>query len=233
MHIQSYISKSGFCSRRESARMAHAGRITINGEVCDSKARVEQGDEVRIDGNLLPAPPPPVYLAFNKPRGITCTAQSSIEGNIIDFIDYHERIFPVGRLDKDSEGLILLTNDGSIVNPLLKKEFSKEKEYMVTVNRPITPLLVEGIQQGGISIRGKMTSPCKAVQIDDFTMSITLTQGLNRQIRRMCRTYDFTVQSLKRIRIGSLLLDDLPSGRLRELSRKELDQLLKVDGTLH
>jgi len=227
MHIHSFVSKSGFCSRRETIRLIKEGRITVNGQPCTSNQQVHEHDVVRIDGQPLPATPEPVYLAFHKPRGITCTSQSSIEGNIIDYLDYPERIFAVGRLDKDSEGLILLTNDGSIVNPLMKEEFKREKEYRVTVNRVISPLLIEGIAQGGIHIRGKQTSPCLIKQLDDYTMSITLTQGLNRQIRRMCRAFDYTVDTLTRTRIGSIYLHDLPKGYFRELKQSEIDELKK------
>ncbi|MEW9500989.1 pseudouridine synthase [Jeotgalibacillus marinus] len=228
MHIHSFVSKSGVCSRRETVRLIKAGRITVNGVLCTPNQSIQEDDDVRIDGNPLPGKPAPIYLAFNKPRGITCTAQPSIEGNIIDFIQYPERIFPIGRLDKDSEGLILLTNDGSIVNPLMREEFQHEKEYIVTVNRTITPLLIEGIQQGEINIRGKITSPCTAIQLDDRTFSITLTQGLNRQIRRMCRTFDYTVQTLKRIRIKEIHLNDLPMGHWRSLTEKEMKLLTKT-----
>lgn len=209
-------------------RLIEAGRITVNGVLCTPNQSIQEDDDVRIDGKPLPSPPAPIYLAFNKPRGITCTAQPSIEGNIIDFIQYPERIFPIGRLDKDSEGLILLTNDGSIVNPLMRKEFQHEKEYIVTVNRTITPLLIEGIQQGGINIRGKIASPCTVIQLDDRTFSITLTQGLNRQIRRMCRTFDYTVQTLKRVRIKGIYLNDLPIGHWRSLTEKEINFFTKT-----
>ena len=225
MHIHSFISRSGFCSRRETIRLIDAGKITVNGILCTQTQHVTETDEVRVDGERLPPAPLPVYLAFNKPRGITCTAQPSIEGNIIDVIDYPARIFPIGRLDKDSEGLIFLTNDGSIVNPLMKQQFQQEKEYIVTVDRPISSLFLKGIARGGINIRGKLSSPCSAFQIDDVTFSIVLTQGLNRQIRRMCRTFGYTVQTLKRIRIKEIYLDDLPQGLWRPLTEKEIEQL--------
>ncbi|KIL52880.1 pseudouridine synthase [Jeotgalibacillus campisalis] len=227
MHIDSFVSRSGRWSRREIARMIDAGRVTLNGKACSQKCWVDDDDLVLVDGMPLPARPPFVYLAFNKPRGITCTAHPAVDGNIISFIGYPERIFPIGRLDKDSEGLILLTNDGSIVNPLMKMEFKKEKEYTVTVNRAVSPLLLAGIQKGGINIRGKTTSPCKAVQTADQTISIILTQGLNRQIRRMCSAYDYRVQSLKRTRIGPICLHDLPIGKYRPLTSDEI-QLLKI-----
>lgn len=228
MHIHTFISRTGYCSRKETIRLIEAGRVTVNGVLCSPKQQVEAGDEVRIDGKRLPDPPLPVYLAFHKPRGVTCTAQPEVKDNIIDYINYPERIFPVGRLDKDSEGLILLTNDGSIVNPMMKKEFHHEKEYVVTVDRPISAMLVDGIQKGGINIRGVLTSPCQASQADDFTLAITLTQGLNRQIRRMCRTFGYTVQTLKRVRIGSIHLEDLPVvGQWRHLDQEEIYQLKK------
>ncbi|TDL31714.1 pseudouridine synthase [Jeotgalibacillus sp. S-D1] len=227
MHIHTFISRTGYCSRRETIRLIEAGRVTINGVPCTSKQQVEAEDEIRIDGKRLPDTPLPVYLAYNKPRGVTCTAQPNVKDNIIDYINYPERIFPVGRLDKDSEGLILLTNDGSIVNPLMKKEFHREKEYIVTVDRPISAMLIQGIQEGGINIRGTLTSPCQALQLDDYTLAITLTQGLNRQIRRMCRTFDYTVQTLKRIRIGSIHLENLAVGQWRHLNHDEIHQLKK------
>ncbi|KIL49485.1 pseudouridine synthase [Jeotgalibacillus soli] len=225
MHIHTYISKTGYCSRRETIRLLKAERITVNGEICASNQQVDEGDDVRIDGHPLPIIKKFVYLILNKPRGIICTSQQNIENNIIDFVGYPERIFAIGRLDKESEGLILLSNDGSIVNPLMKTEHAKEKEYVVTVDRPVTDQLIEGIREGGIDIKGKKTSPCTVEQLSETAFRIILTQGLNRQIRRMCRTFGFTVQSLKRVRIMDIYLNDLPIGKWRHLSDAEVKQL--------
>jgi 23S rRNA pseudouridine2604 synthase len=179
------LSETGICSRREADRWIEAGRVTCNGQPAVLGTQVNPGDEVRVDGRLIGAKKKPIYIALNKPVGITCTTEPDVEGNIVDLIGHAERIFPIGRLDKDSEGLILLTNDGDIVNEILRSENNHEKEYLVTVERAITDLALS-MMAGGVKIMGQVTKPCKVSRVDTKTFRIILTQGLNRQIRRMC-----------------------------------------------
>jgi 23S rRNA pseudouridine2604 synthase len=224
LRINKYISVTGFCSRRETDRLIESQRITINGVICEAGATVEEGDLVLIDGKPLGNKGKPVYLLLNKPAGITCTAAKNIEGNIIDFINYPERIFPVGRLDKASEGLILLTNDGDIVNKMMRSENNHEKEYIVTVDKPFSHSFIEGMADG-VEILGVKTKPCKVTRISDDVFRIILTQGLNRQIRRMSKVFGYKVIKLERIRIMNIALANLPKGKWRELAREELVQL--------
>ena len=224
MRINKYISETGFCSRRETNRLIEAKRITINGVICEHGATVENGDLVLIDGKPLGSKGEPIYLVLNKPVGITCTAAKHIEGNIIDFVNYPERIFPIGRLDKASEGLILLTNDGDIVNKIMKSEYNHEKEYIVTVDKPFTDSFIEGMANG-VEILGVKTKPCHVTRISDYVFRIILTQGLNRQIRRMSKVFGYKVVKLERIRIMNIKLDQLCIGQWRELTKEELEQL--------
>ncbi|RNB83111.1 23S rRNA pseudouridine(2604) synthase RluF [Brevibacillus nitrificans] len=226
MRINKYISETGFCSRRESDKLIEAGRVTINGRLAELGSTVSPGDDVRIDGNPLGAKKKSVYIALNKPVGITCTTELHIKGNIIDFVNHPERIFPIGRLDKDSQGLILLTNDGDIVNKILRAENNHEKEYIVTVDKPITPLFIQGMS-GGVRILGTVTKPCKVTKISDRVFKIVLTQGLNRQIRRMCQAFGYQVRQLKRVRIMNIDLGELRVGQWRDLTEKELAELNK------
>ncbi|WP_227394694.1 pseudouridine synthase [Jeotgalibacillus aurantiacus] len=225
MHIQSYLSQCGAFSRRETARLLKAGRVTINGETGHERSTVAESDLVLVDGTPLPSPAEPVYLAFHKPRGITCTAQSSVEGNLSDYLNWPTRIFPVGRLDKDSDGLLLLTNDGTIVNQLMKEEQQKQKEYLVTVKRPITDDMLERMRAGGILIKGRAASAATVEKLDDFSFRIVLMQGLNRQIRRMCRACGNEVLTLTRVRIEHIELGSLPSGEWRALTESEITLL--------
>ena len=228
MRINKYISETGFCSRRTTDRLIKEKRITINGDLCEAGDEVESGDIVLIDGHPIRASKgAPVYLVLNKPIGITCTAAKHIEGNIIDFIDYPERIFPIGRLDKASEGLILLTNDGAIVNKIMHSEYNHEKEYIVTVDKPYTDSFIEGMARG-VEILGVQTKPCIVTRISETVFRIILTQGLNRQIRRMSMVFGYKVIKLKRIRIMNIKLDDLPTGKWRELSKEELTHLKEL-----
>lgn len=225
MRINKYISETGFCSRRTTDRLIKEKRMTINGIVCLPGDEVEISDIVLIDGHpITSSRSAPVYLVLNKPTGITCTAAKHVEGNIIDFVDYPERIFPIGRLDKASEGLILLTNDGAIVNKIMRSEYNHEKEYIVTVDKPYTNSFIEGMAKG-VEILGVQTKPCIVTRISDTVFKIILTQGLNRQIRRMSKVFGYKVIKLKRIRIINIMLDDLPTGKWRELSKEELDEL--------
>lgn len=225
--LNKYIGESGFCSRREADALIADGRVTLNGQIPEMGTKVNPGDEVRIDGKLIGGKTEkPVYLAFNKPPGIECTTNPEIPENIIDFINYPRRIFPIGRLDKASEGLIFMTSDGDIVNKILRARNNHEKEYTVTVNRPITDRFIERMGNG-IPILDTVTRKCKVEQVSKYVFKIILTQGLNRQIRRMCEYLGYEVTSLKRIRIINISLD-IPVGRYRELTDKEINELTRL-----
>src|SRR5688572_27288827 len=230
MRLNKHISESGICSRREADAWIAAGRVTVNGEPGALGTQVKPGDEVRIDGKPLPAQRKAIYIALNKPPGITCTTERDVPGNIVDFIGHRERIFPIGRLDKDSEGLILLTNDGDIVNRILRSENEHEKEYVVTVNRHVTDLFLKGMASG-VRILGTVTKPCQVYREGGYRFRIILTQGLNRQIRRMCSFFGYQVVRLQRIRIMKLTLEGLQSGQWRELTTAEVQALLSESGT--
>ncbi|WP_040950627.1 23S rRNA pseudouridine(2604) synthase RluF [Gorillibacterium massiliense] len=225
MRINKYMSETGICSRREADKWIEDGRVIINGEKAGLGSQVNEGDEVRIDGRLIGEKKPTVYLALNKPVGITCTTERHIKGNIVDFIGYPERIFPIGRLDKDSEGLILLTNDGDIVNKILRVENHHEKEYIVTVDKPVTPAFVAGMAKG-VPILDTVTLPCKVTMVGERAFRIVLTQGLNRQIRRMCAHFGYAVRRLQRVRIINIRLDGLKTGKWRELTPGEVQGLV-------
>lgn len=227
MRINKFISETGICSRREADKWIEAGRVTINGRIAELGSQAEVGDDVRVDGNQLGVKKPHIYIVLNKPVGITCTTERHIHGNIIDYVNHTERIFPVGRLDKDSEGLILLTNNGDIVNQILRAENSHEKEYIVTVDRQVTPQFLEFMSRG-VEIIGTITKPCEVVPISDYVFRIILTQGLNRQIRRMCSAFDYQVRRLQRVRIMHIPIDGLKTGAWRELKSIELKQLLSA-----
>ncbi|WP_379164327.1 23S rRNA pseudouridine(2604) synthase RluF [Paenibacillus sp. sgz5001063] len=224
MRINKFISETGFCSRREADKLVEGGRVSINGEPAVLGSQAEQGDEVRIDGKLLETGSKVVYIALNKPVGITSTTEAHIQGNIVDFVGHHERIFPIGRLDKDSEGLILLTNDGDIVNKILRAEGKHEKEYIVTVDRPITPSFISGMSSG-VKILGSRTLPCEVTRISERVFRIILTEGKNRQIRRMCAAFGYEVRRLQRIRVMNIRLGTLQTGEWRELSVQEKQEL--------
>jgi 23S rRNA pseudouridine2604 synthase len=215
----------GYCSRRAADKLIEQGRVTINGKVPEMGTKITTDDEVRVDGELISEPQEkPVYIAFNKPIGIVCTTDTRVEkDNIIDFINYPSRIFPIGRLDKPSEGLILLTNDGDIVNKILRARNKHQKEYIVTVDRPITKDFLEKMANG-VPILDRVTRKCEIEEIGKFQFRIILTQGLNRQIRRMCEYLGYNVTALKRIRIMNIPLD-VPVGKWRYLSEKELSEI--------
>ncbi|ASR47605.1 23S rRNA pseudouridine synthase F [Paenibacillus kribbensis] len=226
MRINKFISETGFCSRRETNRLIAAGRITINGTVCEAGAHVEPQDIVLIDGKAIPINrSEPVYLALNKPVGIVCTAAEEVAGNIISYVNYPSRIFAIGRLDKASEGLILLTNDGSIVNQMMRSEHGHEKEYVVTVDKPVTDEFTQAMSRG-VEILNVITKPCKVDRTSEFEFRIILTQGLNLQIRRMCKALGYRVLKLERVRIMNITLDHLERGQWRHLDRGELEVLL-------
>ena len=223
--INKYLSEVGYCSRRAADKLLEQGRITINGELPVMGTKVKPDDEVRVDGKLISKKnEEPVYIAFNKPVGIVCTTDTRVEkDNIIDFIGYPKRIFPIGRLDKPSEGLIFLTNDGDIVNKILRARNNHEKEYIVTVNKPITPDFIKKMSNG-VPILDTVTRKCVVEQLDRNEFRIILTQGLNRQIRRMCEYLDYRVRKLKRIRIMNVHLD-IPVGEWRDLTEEELAEI--------
>jgi len=225
MRLNKFLAETGACSRREADQWIEAGRVTVNGARAVLGTQVNDGDDVRVDGQPLRAKPRRVYLALNKPIGIECTTDRDVPGNIVDFVGYPERIFPIGRLDKDSEGLILLTNDGDIVNTILRAEHEHEKEYIVAVDRPLTPAFLTGMA-AGVPILDTVTNPCKLAQVGRNTFRIVLTQGLNRQIRRMCEHFGYTVRRLQRVRIMHVHLGTLPVGKWRELDATELRGLL-------
>ena len=232
MRLNKYISDSGLCSRREADALIAQGRVTINGVAASIGAVVAEGDAVGVDGEAVRARPSRgvaarrhVYIALNKPVGITCTTEHAVKGDIVDFVDHAERIFPIGRLDKDSEGLILLTSNGDIVNEILRAENAHEKEYLVGVDRPVTPAFLAGMARG-VRIRGQLTRPCKTRRIARFGFAIVLTQGLNRQIRLMAEAYDYRVTQLRRVRIVNIRLGALRVGQWRNLTDAELRGLL-------
>ncbi|KWX83819.1 pseudouridine synthase [Paenibacillus riograndensis] len=224
MRINKFISETGFCSRREADKLVEGGRVTINDERAVLGSQAEPGDDVRIDGKRLETGSKVVYIALNKPVGITSTTEAHIQGNIVDFVGHHERIFPIGRLDKDSEGLILLTNDGDIVNKILRAEGKHEKEYIVTVDRPVTPSFVTGMSSG-VKILGSRTLPCQVTRISERVFRIILTEGKNRQIRRMCAACGYEVRRLQRIRVMNIHLGSLQTGEWRELTAPEKTEL--------
>ena len=225
MRLNKYLAETGACSRREADQWIEAGRVTVNGARAALGTQVDDGDEVLVDGAPLRPKPKRVYLAINKPVGIECTTDREVPDNIVDFVGYPERIFPIGRLDKDSEGLILLTNDGDIVNTVLRAENEHEKEYVVAVDRPLTAAFLAGMA-AGVPILGTVTNPCRVTQVGRNTFHIVLTQGLNRQIRRMCEHFGYTVRRLQRVRIMHVHLGSLPVGKWRALTATELRGLV-------
>ena len=225
MRINKYLSQIGICSRREADKLVDSGRIKINDEIAVLGTKIKEGDKITIDNKLIKTKKKKtILIAFNKPKGIVCTTNRLIEkNNIIDYINFPERIFPIGRLDKLSEGLILLTNDGSVVNKILRSRNNKEKEYLVEVNKNITTNFIRQMSNG-IPILNTVTKNCKLVKVSTTTFKIILTQGLNRQIRRMCEFLGYKVLSLKRTRIMNIKLD-IETGKWRHLSSHELDSI--------
>ena len=223
--INKYLSEVGFCSRREADKMLEQGRITVNGAVPEMGTKVSEEDEILVDGiSIRKKEEDHVYIALNKPVGIVCTTDTKRElNNIVEFVNHPKRIFPIGRLDKPSEGLILLTSDGDIVNKILRARNNHEKEYIVRVDKPITPQFLHKMRNG-IPILGTVTNKCEVEQIDTLSFRIVLTQGLNRQIRRMCEYVGYEVKKLKRIRIMNIKLD-LPVGKWRDLTAEEMKEL--------
>lgn len=224
VRLNKAISDTGHCSRREADKLIEAGRVTLNGKVGVLGDRVQEGDKVTVDGKLITSKEVLTYIVFNKPRGITCTTERHVKGNIIDYIKHPERIFPIGRLDKDSEGLILLTNDGNIVNKILRAGNNHEKEYVVRVNKRITDDFIQKMGNG-VPVLDTITQKCFVRKDDEYTFTIILKQGLNRQIRRMCTYLGYEVAQLKRIRIMNINLNGLGKGEWRDLTTQELDKI--------
>ncbi|MFD2671909.1 23S rRNA pseudouridine(2604) synthase RluF [Marinicrinis sediminis] len=226
MRINKYISETGIASRRKVDQWVQDKRVTINGVLAELGSQVEDGDDVRVDGKPVKSRPKQVYIALNKPVGITSTTERHVKDNIVDFVNHPQRIFPIGRLDKDSDGLILLTNDGDIVNRILRAENAHEKEYIVTVNKPIVSSFIQSLSSG-VRILGTKTLPCKVTQVSERVFKIILTQGLNRQIRRMCSALGYNVRRLQRIRIMNISLQGLQVGQWRDLTENERQTLFK------
>ena len=226
--INKYLSEVGYCSRRAADKLIEQRRVTINGKVPEMGTKLNDNDEVRVDGRLISVPKEkPTYIAFNKPIGIVCTTDTKVEkDNIIDYIGYPKRIFPIGRLDKPSEGLILLTSDGDIVNKILRARNNHEKEYIVTVDKPVNQEFISRMSKG-VPILDTVTRKCEVEQLSKFVFKIILTQGLNRQIRRMCEYLGYEVTKLKRTRIMNIKLD-VPVGQWRYLTEKELVDISKL-----
>ena len=232
MRLNNYISSTGLCSRREADKLIEQGRVTVNGKKAQVGQTVEEGAMVKVNNKLIKPKNNNVYIALNKPVGITCTTERHVKGNIIDYVNYPERIFPIGRLDKPSEGLILLTNDGSIVNKILRAENKHEKEYKVTVNQNITQEFINKMSNGvrifnPVTNKYVTTNKCLVTKVNNRTFKIVLTQGLNRQIRRMCEVFGYSVEKLQRVRIMNLTLKGIPYGKWRVLSKSEVSELIK------
>jgi 23S rRNA pseudouridine2604 synthase len=225
--INKYISETGFCSRREADRLVEEGRVLVNGQKPEVGTKIIPNDKVFVDGKLVGAKSERIYLAFNKPIMVTCTTDSKDKDNIIDYINYEERIFPIGRLDKMSEGLIFLTNDGDIVNKILRAGNMHEKEYEVQVDHELTDKFFDKMANG-VNILGTRTKKCKVSRIDKFTFRIILTQGLNRQIRRMCEELGYGIRWLKRVRIMNIRLGNLAKGKWRYLTKQEVNDIMRM-----
>lgn len=223
MRINKLLSNYGYCSRKEVSRLIEDKRIMVNGKLCEQGQWVEESDDILLDGEKVKQKGR-IYIALNKPKGIICTSSREIKDNIIDFLNYEEYVFPVGRLDKDSEGLILMTNDGDLANKILSSENYHEKEYIVTLDKDFDDDFIYKMSNG-VNILGTVTRPCQLTRIDNNTFKIILTQGLNRQIRRMCKALGYNVIKLERIRIVSILSDGIEPGKWRELTKEEIEKI--------
>jgi len=226
IRLNKYIASSGICSRREADKLIESGKVSVNGVVADLGTRVSEGDSVEVEGRSVTPEDSMIYIAFNKPLGITCTTDRRDPSNIIDYINFSERIFPIGRLDKNSSGLILLTNNGDIVNTLLRSENGHEKEYVVTIDRPYDKEFIKTMSTG-VPVLGRMTLPAEVIPVNAKTFRIILKQGMNRQIRRMCECLGYKVTRLKRIRFMNVKLGDLETGKWRYLTAAEKKELIK------
>lgn len=226
MRINKLFSNFGICSRKETNKIIREGRVIVNGKPCIEGQWVELSDEILLDGKPL-VPKKKIYIALNKPVGVVCTAAEEVKNNIIDYLGIDDYVFPIGRLDKDSQGLIILTNDGDLANEVLAAENNHEKEYIVTLDQPFYDDFIEKMEQG-VEILGQITKPCKVKRINENTYSIILTQGLNRQIRRMSKVFGFNVVKLERIRILNITIDDIEYGKWRYINREEIEILKKL-----
>lgn len=226
MRINKLFSNFGICSRKETNRLIREGRVIVNGEPCMEGQWVELSDDIRLDGEPL-KPKEKIYIALNKPVGVVCTAAEEVENNIIDYLGIDDYVFPIGRLDKDSQGLIILTNDGDLANQVLAAENNHEKEYIVTLDQPFYDDFIEKMEQG-VEILGQVTRPCKVKRINENTYSIILTQGLNRQIRRMSKAFGFNVVKLERTRIVNINLEGIDYGKWRYISKEEIESLERL-----
>lgn len=224
VRINKYLSQCGVCSRREADRMLDSGRVTIDGRTAQKGMLIKDGQKVCVDGREAAGPAKEIVIAFHKPAGVVCTTDTRDRDNIVDYIHFPERIYPVGRLDKDSTGLILLTNNGQLMDEILRGSHNHEKEYVVTTDRPISPEIFRAMEEG-VPILDTMTKPCRITNRHGREFHIVLTQGLNRQIRRMCEYFAYRVRKLKRIRIMNIQLGDLPEGKWRYLTQGEMEDL--------
>ena len=227
IRLNKYLSDAGFCSRREADRLIEKGKIYVDGKVALVGQKVTYNQKIECDGKKISRENELILIAFNKPRGLICSTVNKEGKNIVDYIDYGKRIYPIGRLDKESEGLILLTNDGSISDKILRSRNNHEKEYIVTVDKDITDEFIRGMSSG-VPILDVITKKCRVKKIDSKTFNIVLTQGLNRQIRRMCEYFGYKVKKLKRIRILNIKLGDLPTGKYRDITNEEMEKLKKI-----
>ena len=228
VRLNKYISEAGLCSRREADRLIEAGRVQVDGKTAVSGQKVSDNQEILVDGKSISKEEEMVLLAVNKPRGVVCTTDKRWgDQTVEELIHYPKRVFYMGRLDKDSEGLLLMTNNGEILNKMMRAGNYHEKEYLVRVNRPVTEAFLSGMAKGGIPVQEQQTRPCKVEKTGERTFRIILTQGLNRQIRRMCEYFGYQVVKLKRIRIMNIMLGDLPTGSYREISREEQEELYR------
>lgn len=225
--INKYLSESGVCSRRAADRLIEEKRVTVDGKTAVMGTKVREEQCVQVDGRSVSKETQKILLAFNKPVGIVCTAQEKEKNNVISYIHYPKRIFPVGRLDKDSQGLLLLTNDGELMNQILKAANGHEKEYVVTVDKPVTEAFLWKMADK-VPVLGRMTNPCRVEKVNEHTFRIILTQGMNRQIRRMCEYFGYSVRKLERIRIMNIRLGNLKSGEYRNLTEEESRQLQDI-----
>lgn len=229
MRLNKYLSDIGYCSRREADRLIEAGKVYVDGAVAVLGTQVEEGQEVRVGKKVLTKSDRPVLLALHKPRGIECTTSKQVKNNIVDFVNYPCRVYPVGRLDKDSEGLILMTNQGDLVNKMMRSGNRHEKEYLVTVNKPVNEAFLKGMAEPVyLKELDVTTRRCVVEQTGKYSFRIILTQGYNRQIRRMCESFGFHVTKLKRIRIMNIQLEDLKAGAYREVTPGEMKELLEL-----
>ncbi len=231
--LNKFLSEAGICSRREADRLIEAGRVLVNGQVAFVGQKVSEIDAVEVDGKVVYSKPEATLLLLNKPVGIVCTAEKREKNNIVDFVSYPTRLYPVGRLDKDSRGLILMTNQGDLVNRIMRSRYEHEKEYIVHTDREVTNAFVQGMAKGVyLEELGETTRPCVVEKLSKFRFRIVLTQGLNRQIRRMCDVFGYRVLDLQRVRIMNLTLDGIKEGEYREITPDEMKQLLELLGPL-